>query len=100
MVADINSSFFLTNEVASPPVLYHKLKDAIQKPESTFQIFVDIIRADSGLSSRTLIIVNSTFYGLSISVDFVTQALNILGVDQLGDLALATVVMSKFKEIP
>jgi hypothetical protein len=41
MVANINS-IFLTNEVVSPPVVYHKLKDAIQEPESTFQIFVDI----------------------------------------------------------
>jgi HD-like signal output (HDOD) protein len=90
----------LTNEVASPPVVYHKLKDAISDPESTFQDFADIIRADPGLSSRLLRIVNSSFYGLSTSVESVPHALNILGVDQLGDLALATVVMSKFNGIP
>ena len=90
----------LTSEVASPPVVYHKLKDAIQDPESTFQDFADIIRADAGLSSRLLRIVNSSFYGLSTPVDSATHALNILGVDQLGDLALATVVMSKFNGIP
>ena len=84
--------------MASPPVVYHKLKDAIQEPKSTFQFFVDIIRADSGLSSRTLIIVNSSFYALSISVDFITQALSILGVDQLGDLALATVVTNNTED--
>jgi hypothetical protein len=38
----------LTNEVASPPVVYHKLKDAIRDPESTFQNFADVIRTDSG----------------------------------------------------
>ena len=43
---------------------------------------------------------NSFFYGLSRSVGFVTFALNILGVDQLGDLALAKVVMRKFNGIP
>jgi HD-like signal output (HDOD) protein len=86
--------------VASPPVVYHKLKDAIQEPKSTFQFFVDIIRADSGLSSRTLMIVKSSFYGLSISVDFVTEALNIIGVEQLRDLALATVVMRQFMAFP
>jgi HD-like signal output (HDOD) protein len=90
----------LTNEVASPPVVYHKIKDAIQDPESTFQDFAEIIRSDAGLSSRLLRIVNSSFYGLSTSVDSVTHALNILGVDQLGDLALATVVMSKFNGVP
>ena len=77
----------LTNEVASPPVVYHKLKDAIRDPESTFQDFADIIRSDSGLSSRLLRIVNSSFYGLSTSVDSVVHA-------------LATVVMSKFHGIP
>jgi HD-like signal output (HDOD) protein len=89
----------LTDEVASPPVVYHKLKDAIHDPESTFQNFADIIRADPGFSSRLLSIVNSSFYGLSTSVDSVTHALNILGIDKLGDIALATVVMSKFNGI-
>lgn len=90
----------LTQEVASPPAIYHKLKDATQNPESTFQDFADIIRADSGLSGRILRIVNSSFYGLSGKVDSITHALNILGIDKLGDLALATIVMSKFEGIP
>ena len=51
----------LTEEVASPPAVYRKLKDATQNPESTFQDFVDIIRGDSGLSSRILKIVNGSF---------------------------------------
>jgi len=89
----------LTNEVASPPVVYHKLKDAVRDPESTFQNFADVIRTDSGLASRLLRIVNSSFYGLSTSVDSVTHVFNIFGVDQLGDFAPATVVMSKFKKI-
>ncbi|MBC8284497.1 MAG: HDOD domain-containing protein [Nitrospinae bacterium] len=78
----------LTSEVASPPTVYHKLNDAIQNPESTFQNFAEIIRSDAGLSSRLLKIVNSSFYGLSGPVDSITHALNILGVSQLGDLAL------------
>ena len=90
----------LTNEVASPPTVYHKLKTAIENPESTFQDFAEIIRSDAGLSSRLLRIVNSSFYGLSGPVDSITHALNILGVNQLGDLALATVVMTKFEGIP
>ncbi|MEK9629927.1 MAG: HDOD domain-containing protein, partial [Nitrospinota bacterium] len=90
----------LTQEVASPPAVYHKLKDATQNPESTFQDFAEIIRADSGLSGRILKIVNSSFYGLSGKVDSITHALNILGIDKLGDLALATIVMSKFNGIP
>ncbi len=77
----------LMNDLASPPVVYHKLKDAIRDPESTFQDFADIIRSDPGLSIRILRIVNSSFYGLSASVDSVTHALNILGVDQLGGMS-------------
>ncbi len=90
----------LTQGVASPPVVYHKLKGATQNPETNFQEFADIIRADSGLSGRILKIVNSSFYGLSGKVDSITHAINILGIDKLGDLALATIVMSKFEGIP
>ncbi len=90
----------LTTEVASPPIVYHKLQNAIQDPESTFQNFADIIRSDSGLSGRLLRIVNSSFYGLSGKVESITHAMNILGIDKLADIALATIVMSKFNGIP
>jgi HD-like signal output (HDOD) protein len=80
----VKTKDFLTNELASPPVVYHKLKDAMRDPESTFQDFADIILSDPGLSIRILRIVNSSFYGLSAYVDSVTHTLNILGVDQLG----------------
>jgi HD-like signal output (HDOD) protein len=57
----VKTQDFLTNELASPPVVYHKLKDAIRGPERTFQDFADIIGSDPGLSIRILRIVNSFF---------------------------------------
>lgn len=85
---------------ASPPVLYYQLKQAMDDPESSFNDYSRIISADPALTARLLKIVNSPFYGFSSTVETIDHALNIIGTDQLMDLSLATVVVSKFKGIP
>lgn len=85
---------------ATPPVLYYELKQAIDDPESTFDDYTNIISKDPSLTARLLKIVNSPFYGFGSEVETIDHALNIVGTDQTMDLALATVVVSKFKDIP
>jgi len=85
---------------ASPPVLYYQLKQAMDDPDTTFDDYSRIISADPALTARLLKIVNSPFYGFSSTIETIDHALEIIGTDQLMDLALATVVVSKFKGIP
>ena len=59
-----------------------------------------IIREDPGLTARLLRLVNSAFYNFPSKVETISQAVTIVGTQQLGALALATSVMNMFKGIP
>ncbi len=96
----LNAIDIVDDVVASPPTIYHQLQQAIDDPESGFNDFEKIISNDPALSARLLKVVNSPFYGLGSKVSTITHALNIVGTDQLADLALATGVLTQFKGIP
>ena len=85
---------------ASPPILYYQLREKLDDPNTSFEDLATVIMTDPAMSARLLKIVNSAFYGFGDKVDTLTHALNIIGTEQLTDLALAAIVTSKFKGIP
>lgn len=85
--------------IGSPPPIYHKLHKAMKDPDVSFGDFSDIIGADPSLAARLLRIANSPFYGLDAKVETITHALSIVGIDQVTELALATVMVHQFKGI-
>ena len=85
---------------ASPPILYYQLREKLDDPNTSFDDLAAIIKTDTAMSARLLKIVNSAFYGFGEKVDSLTHALNIVGTEQLTDLALAAIVTSKFQGIP
>jgi putative nucleotidyltransferase with HDIG domain len=85
---------------ASPPILYYQLREKLDDPNSTFDDLAAIIKTDPAMSARLLKIVNSAFYGFDEKIDTLKHALNIIGTEQLTDLALAAIVTSKFEGIP
>ena len=86
--------------VASLPAIYHRLTEVMHDPFSSAGDFGSIVADDTGLTARLLQLVNSAFYGLPTKMDSVTQALSVVGTNQLHDLALATSVTTMFKDIP
>jgi HD-like signal output (HDOD) protein len=86
--------------VSSPPHVYFKLKATLEDPLSSFKEFSEIIGNDPSLAARLLKIVNSPFYGLENEVDTISQALGVIGTEQLSQLVLATSVTSQFSDIP
>ncbi len=95
-----NVSTIIEDWVSSVPTVYLKLKKALDDPDCTFDDFSKILSADAALCGRVLKIVNSAFFGFSVKIETITHALNILGTEQLNELALAVSVMGKFKGIP
>lgn len=87
-------------QIASPPGTYFKLREAIEDPDATFEDYSRIISLDPALAARLLKVVNSPFYGLTARVETIAHALNIVGSDQLSELALATSVISQFDGLP
>lgn len=86
--------------VFSLPKVYFELQEALKDPDKTFQDLGHIISYDPALSARLLKIVNSAFYGFPSKIETISQAVSIIGMDQLSDLALATLVIDKFQGIP
>ena len=84
----------------SPPILYYQLREKLDDPNSNFEELAAIIKTDPAMSARLLKIVNSAFYGFDEKIDTLSHALNIIGTEQLTDLALAAIVTSKFQGIP
>jgi HD-like signal output (HDOD) protein len=50
---------FLDEEIKTLPAVFHKLKEASQDPDSTFDQLGEIIGIDPGLSARLLKIVTA-----------------------------------------
>jgi HD-like signal output (HDOD) protein len=87
-------------QVSSLPVVYSKINEAVNNPQSSMKGISDIISDDPGLTSRLLQLVNSAFYSFPSRIETVSRALFIVGTQQLRDLALATSIMNLFKGIP
>lgn len=83
----------------SPPIIYHKLQQALKDPESSFDDFARIIETDPNLTARILKLVNSVFYGFFSKVETVAHAISMVGLNQLIELALSTEIVSQFKGI-
>ncbi|MFQ5450549.1 MAG: HDOD domain-containing protein [Nitrospinaceae bacterium] len=86
--------------LASLPMLYYQVSEAVEDPETSFMEIGDIISQDSALTARLLRIVNSSFFGFSSKVETITHAVTIVGMLQLRDLVLATTIIGYFRGLP
>lgn len=86
------------NEIIfSLPKVYFELQESLKDPDKTFQDLGEIISFDPALTARLLKIVNSAFYGFPSRIETISHAISITGMDQLTDLALATLVIYQFR---
>lgn len=85
--------------LASLPAVFTRLNEAVNGNNSMDQIAL-IIEEDTNLTARLLKLVNSSFYGFPSKIDTVSRAITLIGTREVRDLALATYVMSLFKNIP
>jgi len=84
----------------SLPLLYNRLDETINHPRSSIADIAKILSEDQGLAARVLKLANSPLFGYFSKIDTITQAVTIIGVQQVRDLALAISVMGLFKGIP
>lgn len=87
-------------EVSSLPMIHLKLEEAINDQNKSMSDIAKVIREDPGLTARLLRIVNSAFYNFPSKIETISQAVTIVGTQQLSALALATSVMKMFKGLP
>ncbi len=87
-------------KLASPPTAYLALKRIVDDPAKTLKDAAVIIENDAALAMRLLKIVNSAFYGLPSQVSSIATAISLIGMRELENLVLATVVIERFSDLP
>ncbi|MDD2851978.1 MAG: HDOD domain-containing protein [Desulfuromonadaceae bacterium] len=88
------------SSVPSLPLLYSRLDETINHPRSSIADIAKVLSEDQGLAARILKLANSPLFGYFSKIDTVTQAVTIIGIQQVRDLALAISVIGVFKGLP
>ena len=88
------------DNVASLPMIFVRINEVVNSPRSSMGEIARVISEDAGLSTRLLRLANSAFYSFPSRIETITHALTIIGTRQMRGLALATSVMTVFKNIP
>ena len=87
-------------EVGTIQTMYQRLIQVIDHPLSSASDVGKVIAEDPGLTARLLRLVNSPIYGFRSRIDTVSQAISIVGMTQLRDLAIGTSFMRLFAKVP
>ena len=86
--------------LASLPRIVSEIDRVITDPRSSAIDVAHVISKDPNLTTKLLKIVNSAFYNFSSRIDTISRAVAIVGTEELGSLALGTLVLEIFKDIP
>ena len=83
----------------SLPEICIKLQDLIYDPSSSSADIAKLIAIDPSLSARLLKIANSSFYSFPAQIDELGRAINLIGTEDLYNLALATSAPDAFSTL-
>lgn len=86
-------------ELISLPDVYLRLQQVMRSDEASMDKIAEVLSLDPALVARLLRIANSALYSFPSEVDTVSRAVNILGVQQIHDLVLATCVAKAFGDM-
>lgn len=97
---ELNEWFETETQIPSLPMVYYEFSSAVSNLDISFEEIGKVIGQDPGLTAKLLKIVNSAYFGFDTPVETISHAINIIGIDQLNDMVLSTVVMNQFKNVP
>jgi HD-like signal output (HDOD) protein len=86
-------------EIAPLPKAYIRIQELVNDPNSDLDDLTKVISNDPGLTSRILRIANSAYVGLATKVDSIGRAVQVLGLNQVHDLALANAAVGSLCKI-
>src|SRR5207247_2419012 len=76
--------------------IIHEVDLALSDPESSLINVGEVIEKDPDLTSRLLKLGNSSFYGFPTRLETVSEAISLIGIQQVQDLIVATSVVEAF----
>ncbi|HEY8965865.1 MAG TPA: HDOD domain-containing protein [Candidatus Methylacidiphilales bacterium] len=87
-------------EVPSLPQIYIEIKREVDNPYSSITQIGEVISRDQSLTARLLRLANSAFFGFPRRIETISEAVSVIGLKQVRDLALCTKVIEMFNGIP
>ena len=81
------------------PVL-QEIEQALQSPQCNLSTIGDAIQKDPDLTARLLRLANSPFFGFANRLSTVSEAVSLLGIQQIQDMIVASSVLEQFKGVP
>jgi HD-like signal output (HDOD) protein/CheY-like chemotaxis protein len=82
----------------SLPANYDEMMEALASPESSSRKIGGIISKDMSMTAKILKTVNSAFFGLYRKVSSPSQAVSLLGLEMVRDLAISIHIFSQFDQ--
>ncbi len=95
---DLASYFSEMKTLPTLPDSYLKLKEAIERPTTSFDTIAMIVSKDLSITAKILHLVNSAFFGLRNRIENIKQALTYLGLETLKAVMLTAEVFGQFSE--
>ena len=71
------------------PTVIHKVLDLADDPESSLRDLVEVVERDPAITANLLKTVNSAHLGLPVKVDSVSQAVSMLGLQEVVEMVLS-----------
>lgn len=84
------------DRLKSLPAVYHRIRAELESPEGSLTEIARLITHDGVMTGRVLQVINSPLYGFSGKIDSVMRAVQLLGMQQVHDLVLATAISEAF----
>lgn len=81
------------------PKAYLRVQELVNDPDSSLDDVTKVIVNDTALTSRILRIANSAYMALAAKVETVNRAVQVLGLNQVHDLALAGAAVGSLTKI-
>ena len=89
-----------SSSIFTLPEIYLRVRAVVDNPDSSMDDLANAIKVDPAISARLLKIVNSPLYGFPKQIDSVSRAVNVIGIEAVGDLVAATTIERTFAEMP
>ena len=90
----------LADSITTLPTLRSNIVELVQSTENSFQtnipIFVENVKKDQSLVAKVLKVARASKYAQLIQVDTISDAIQVLGVDKLRDIALRERFLGNF----
>lgn len=96
-IGEIKRKLDRITELPTLPIIITELLGLLDNPKSTPKDINELIRNDQSLTSKTLRLVNSSYYGFPRGISTVTEAVVILGFDTVRNLALSASIVKILK---